>query len=103
MTLRPLPASTFFAEVTVKNPSVWAMALGGGWTYQPDFYPTGGGLFAKGAPVNKEDYVSVKMDQLIDASYEPGTPSETLKALDAYEAYAATQLPVLWMPWPGEP
>ncbi len=101
VTLEPLPASTFFSEVTVKNPSAWAMALGGGWTYQPDFYPTGGGLFATGAPVNKGGYNNSQMDQLIAQSYAPGNTHSTLHALYRYEAFAAQHLPVLWTPWPG--
>lgn len=99
--LEPLPASTFFADVTIKNPSGWAMALGGGWTYQPDFYPTGGGLFASGAPVNKGGYNSQEMDDLIAESYAPGTSQQALERLYAYEVYAAKQLPVLWMPLAG--
>lgn len=101
VTLNPLPASTFFADVTVKNPSAWAMALGGGWTYQPDFYPTGGGLFATGAPVNKGGYNNSTMDTLIAQSYAPGSRQSTLQALYRYEAFAGKHLPVLWTPWAG--
>ncbi len=98
VTLESLPASTFFADVTIKNPSDWAMALGGGWTYEPDYYPTGGGLFMTGAPVNKGGYSNATMNRLIEDSYLPGTSAQTLAALYRYESFAAKQLPVLWMP-----
>ncbi|PSR20689.1 MAG: hypothetical protein C7B45_13690 [Sulfobacillus acidophilus] len=38
------------------------------------------------------------MNRLIEDSYLPGTSAKTLAALYRYEAFAAKQLPVLWMP-----
>ncbi|MDA8192567.1 MAG: peptide ABC transporter substrate-binding protein [Thermaerobacter sp.] len=81
------------------NPSKWDMAYwGGGWTYQPDYYPTGGELFATGAAANAGHYNSTQMDSLIQNSYAPGTPSQTQAALFAYEAFAVRDIPYLWFP-----
>ena len=84
-----------------KDASSWNMAdWGGGWTYQPDYYPTGGGLFKTGSASNFQGYANNTMNQLIDKSYLPGTPAQTQQALYNYELYAAQQLPVIWLPWP---
>jgi peptide/nickel transport system substrate-binding protein len=39
------------------------------------------------------------MDTLIKNSYLPGTASQTLVRLNAYQAYARQQVPVIWLPW----
>lgn len=85
------------------NPSKWDAAFwGGGWTYQPDYYPTGGELFASGAAANAGHYDSPTMNRLIQASYQPGTPQQTKQALFAYEAWAAHDIPYLWFPWTAQ-
>lgn len=82
------------------NPSKWDAAFwGGGWTYQPDYYPTGGELFATGSAANAGHYASSTMNRLIQNSYQPGTPQQTKQALFAYEAWAAHDIPYLWFPW----
>lgn len=84
------------------DPEKWSMAdWGGGWTYQPDYYPTGGGLFATNAASNFQGYSSKTMDQLILKSYAPGTTAQTLQALYNYEKFAAANLPVIWLPYPA--
>jgi len=82
------------------NPKGWDAAYwGAGWTYQPDYYPTGGELFETGAAANAGGYNSATMNQLIQASYEPGNSAARTKALFAYEAFAAKDVPYLWFPW----
>ncbi len=82
------------------NPAKWNAAFwGGGWTYQPDYYPTGGELFATGSAANAGHYNSATMDRLIQASYAPGTTTQTRKALFAYESWAVRDIPYLWFPW----
>jgi peptide/nickel transport system substrate-binding protein len=71
------------------------------WTYQPDYYPTGGGLFKTGADSNFGGYNNGTMNHLIAESYQPGTPADTLAALYRYEEFAAQHLPVLFMPFPA--
>ena len=57
-------------------------------------YPSGEGMFATGAGENNGAYSDPEMDRLITASI--GTPG--LAGLYAYEAYAAAQQPVIFLP-----
>ncbi len=67
------------------------------WIYSPDFYPTGDGMFDTGGGVNYGGYSDPTMDRLIASStLDAGTSS-----LFAYEDYAASQLPTLFLPLPG--
>lgn len=96
--LVPEPYDTVITTMH-SNPAKWAMAYwGGGWTYQPDYYPSGGQLFAKGSAANAGDYRSHIMDTLIRASYQPGTAQQTMQALSAYEKWAWKDVPDVWMP-----
>ncbi|MGH7921715.1 MAG: ABC transporter substrate-binding protein, partial [Candidatus Dormibacteraceae bacterium] len=73
----------------------WQMGnWGGGWSYGPDFYPTGESLFATGAASNSGSYSDPTMDQLIKATL---TNSDTSKLI-AYENAAAKDLPVIYQP-----
>lgn len=99
VTLISQPFDTVISD-SPSNASQWAMIdWNGGWTYGTDPYPTGGGLFAVNGAENSGSYSSQKMDELIAASYLPGTSAQTLKALYAYERYAAEQLPAVFIPW----
>ena len=72
---------------------------GGGWTYAPDFEPTGESLFAPTGGFNVGGYNDATMTADITA-----TDFGTAKLTD-YGNYAATQLPVLYQPQafaPGE-
>ena len=72
---------------------------GGGWTYAPDFYPSGETLFTPKGGFNPGEYKDPHMTTLINA-----TTFGTAK-LTAYASYAAQQLPVLYQPQsfaPGE-
>jgi peptide/nickel transport system substrate-binding protein len=83
------------------DPTHWNMAFWGtsSWTYDPDYYPTGGSFYLTGAGANQGGYNNLNMDALIKASYTPGNPAQINNALDAYLSYAAHQLPVLWLPY----
>lgn len=80
--------------------SQWALAGGSefGWLYIPDFYPSGGSLFASGAGFNLGGYDSTTMDHLIAATYEAGSASQVRARFNAYQKYAAQNLPVLYQP-----
>jgi peptide/nickel transport system substrate-binding protein len=65
---------------------------GGGWTYAPDFYPSGETLFTPKGGFNPGEYSNAHMTTLINA-----TTFGTAK-LTAYAQYAAQQLPVLYQP-----
>jgi peptide/nickel transport system substrate-binding protein len=73
----------------------WDMEFwGGGWSYTPDYYPTGDELWATGAGSNSGGYSDPMMDSLILASEK----SNAVSALYKYEDFASTNLPVVWMP-----
>lgn len=73
----------------------WSVEMWGLWSL--DAYPTGEGLYKTGAPLNFGSYSDPKMDTLIDNSLS--APAATAQsALDAYQNYAAQQLPAIWMP-----
>lgn len=98
--LLPLPVNQVFANASQSDGSKWNMAYwGGGWTYQLDYYPTGGALFGSKGADNGGGYKSSTMDHLINQTYKPGTPQQITTAMNRYQAYAAKHLPVLWMPW----
>jgi peptide/nickel transport system substrate-binding protein len=92
------------ASDSQENSTKWAAAYWGqgnigGWTYGNP-YPSGGGLFATHGAENGGGYSNQTMDALIQKTYEPGTPSQTLHALYQYETYAADQLPgAIFVPW----
>ncbi|AUW93567.1 ABC transporter substrate-binding protein [Sulfobacillus thermotolerans] len=99
VTLVSQPFDTVISD-SPSNASQWAMIdWNGGWTYGTDPYPTGGGLFATNGAENSGSYNSQTMNQLIAASYQPGSTKQVLKALYAYEVYAAKQLPAVFVPW----
>ena len=66
------------------------------WSYNPDYYPSGDGLFNTDGGSNYGDYSNHKMDYLIAASSE----GKGAKALYNYENYAADKVPVLFLPHP---
>jgi len=97
--LRSEPFNQVIATASESTPSKWDMAWwGAGWFYGPDYYPTGGGLYATNGGDNTGSYSSSTMNALITATYAPGTPAEEQQRLDAYQAYVAQQLPVLFLP-----
>jgi peptide/nickel transport system substrate-binding protein len=65
---------------------------GGGWSYAPDYYPSGETLFAPGGGFNVGDYANATETSLITAT-TAGTAS-----LKAYSEFTAQQLPVLFQP-----
>ncbi|MDA8193249.1 MAG: peptide ABC transporter substrate-binding protein [Thermaerobacter sp.] len=100
VSLESQPFDTVLSTAQQADPSKWNMAWwGGGWTYEPDYYPTGGAFYATGAGANQGGYTNPTMDTLIKNSYNPGTSVETLNALFAYQQFAAQQTPVIWLPW----
>ena len=83
-----------FTPCTARK-ACWEIAdWGGGWLYQPDFYPTGEGIFATGAGANAGGYSDPTADKYIAAT----NYSSSLSSLYTYENYLADQLPVIWQP-----
>lgn len=104
VTLQSEPFDNVIALATPTDPTKWTLLNWGGglswsWTYQPDYFPSGGGLFGTGAANNPGQYNSRIMDALLHAIYAPGTAAQTQQRMDAYQAYAARDLPVIWLPY----
>ncbi len=79
--------------------SKWAMALAAQWGYEPDYYPTGGGMW--NVVFNPlDDFKSADLEAKIAASYLPGTLQQVQHSMYRYAVATAKDLPVLWMPEP---
>jgi peptide/nickel transport system substrate-binding protein len=98
VTLEGTPFEQVVTDET--EPAKWDMAWSNGWAYEPDYYPTGGGLFRAGAAADYGGYDNATMNTLINATYAPSTPAQAMQRLFAYEVFASKHLPVLWMPEP---
>jgi peptide/nickel transport system substrate-binding protein len=82
------------AAVSCPTGCSWEMQFWAGWSYEPDFYPTGDEIFATGAESNPGDYSNPENDQNIRATETTTSPT----AMYTYQDYLATQLPVIWEP-----
>jgi peptide/nickel transport system substrate-binding protein len=65
---------------------------GGGWSYEPDYYPTGELLFETGAGSNASNYSNPTTDNLIKQTNTSNVN------LDQYQDNVANQLPDIWQP-----
>ncbi|MBW4077665.1 MAG: peptide ABC transporter substrate-binding protein [Acidobacteria bacterium] len=75
----------------------WQMEnWGQGWSYGPDYYPTGESIFETGSGINEGSYSNPINDANINATH---TISGTA-VLYKYENYLAKQLPDIWQPNP---
>ena len=92
--------STIHNSCSFTHPcSNWQLAAtGGGWVYGPDYFPTGGEIFAPGAGSNAGYYSSATNDSNITLTHTAPTPGAETRALYTYEDYLATQLPDVWFP-----
>lgn len=96
VTLLPLPFATLLHYH--HEPSKWEVQAGISWSYGGT-YPTGGGLYGSTGGYNFFGYSNKTMDALILATHQPHpTAADAQKALDAYQVFAAQQLPNLYMP-----
>jgi peptide/nickel transport system substrate-binding protein len=95
-TFDSLLADTTPCKSTASN-CKWTFLYLGGWGFNgPGFEPTGEPLFQTGAPNNSGSYSNPEMDTLINETHT----SSSLSIFDTYANYTATQIPVLWFPWP---
>jgi peptide/nickel transport system substrate-binding protein len=73
----------------------WDMGnWGGGWTFVPDYDPTGETLFLSGSGANSGGYSDAKNDSLINQTLT----ASSLSPLYTWQDYLAKQLPVIWQP-----
>jgi len=93
--LRALPFNLVLAKLDNPHSSWQAGYIA--WTYEPDYYPTGEGMFNTGGGENYGGYSNPTLDRLIHATnVKPGR-----RWLYAYERFAARHLPVLFTPYQG--
>jgi peptide/nickel transport system substrate-binding protein len=85
------------APCKVSASCTWEMEnWGQGWSYGPDYYPTGESIFETGSGINEGSYSNPVNDANINKTH---TVSGTA-VLATYENYLALQLPVVWQPDP---
>lgn len=93
MRLRVLPFNLELAKLHPHGKWDASMIV---WSYDPDYYPSGDGLFNSGGGTNYGDYNNPMMDRLIRDSAEKNGISFLYK----YENYAYSQQPVIFLPYP---
>jgi peptide/nickel transport system substrate-binding protein len=91
---------TMDAGCTYKTPcSNWDIANWiGGWSYDPDFFPTGEEIFETGAGSDVGDYSNATNDANIIATNTAPTSSAEHTALVKYQNFLAKNLPCLYLP-----
>jgi peptide/nickel transport system substrate-binding protein len=73
----------------------WDMAnWGGGWSFVPDYYPSGETLFLSGSGANSSGYSNALNDSLINQTLT----STSLQSLFTWQDNLSQQLPVIWQP-----
>jgi peptide/nickel transport system substrate-binding protein len=78
-----------------KIPCNWDMADWGlGWSFAPDYYPTGETLFTAGSVANSGGYSNPADDTMINQTLT----SSNLQYLYNWQDYLAKQLPLMWQP-----
>jgi peptide/nickel transport system substrate-binding protein len=81
--------------VVVKAPCNWDMANWGfGWSFSPDYLPTGDQLFQCGAVANSGGYCDKTNDSLIEQTLT----NDNLSLFYQWQDYLAPQLPVMYQP-----
>jgi peptide/nickel transport system substrate-binding protein len=81
--------------VVTKSPCDWDMAnWGGGWSFAPNFLPTGEELFECAAVANSGGFCDTSNDGLISKTLTSGN----LSYMYQWQDYLSTQLPVEWQP-----
>jgi peptide/nickel transport system substrate-binding protein len=98
--LSQAPILTVFGDISPCSGAkcTWQIAnYGIGWTYFPDYYPTGEDNFLTGAATNFGGYSDPQADTLIKATLQ-ATPSSAQSALTQYQNYLVSNLPWIWQP-----
>jgi peptide/nickel transport system substrate-binding protein len=100
LNLEPKPFAQVTAQaggncVAAKLPCNWDMAnWGGGWSFSPDFAPTGEQLFLSGVVANSGGYSNPTDDAMINKTLT----SSNLQYMYNWENYLSSQIPVIWQP-----
>jgi len=73
----------------------WDMAnWGGGWTFVPDYYPSGETLFLSGSGANSSGFSNAQNDSYINQTLT----SNSLTPMYQWQTFLTAQLPVIWQP-----
>jgi peptide/nickel transport system substrate-binding protein len=100
LSLAPKPFNQVVAQysgncVVAKLPCNWDFADWGlGWSFAPDYYPSGETLFTTGSVANSSGYSDSTNDGLINQTLTSGN----LQNLYTWQDYLAKQLPLFWQP-----
>jgi peptide/nickel transport system substrate-binding protein len=100
LSLIPKPFSQVVAAsggscVAAKLPCGWDFADWGlGWSFAPDYYPSGETLFTTGSLANSSSYSNPANDSLVNQTLT----SSDLQSLYTWQDYLAKQLPLFWQP-----
>jgi peptide/nickel transport system substrate-binding protein len=102
LNLEPKPINEITAVagadcVAVKIPCNWDMANYEGFTFSPDYLPTGDVLFLSGATSNYSAYSNAQNDAMIEKTLT----SSSLSYMYTWQDYLAGQLPFEWQPFPA--
>ena len=89
------------AVCTPTQPScTWQMEnWAGGWTYAPDYYPTGGEIYQTGAGANYGSFSNPTVDSLI-AQTHIASAASAQSSLNTYQDAIIKNLPVIYQPNP---
>ena len=81
--------------VVIKAPCDWDMAnWGDGWSFSPDYLPTGEQLFLSGVVANAGGFSDPANDAMINQTLT----SSNLEVFYDWQDYLSAQLPVIWQP-----
>ncbi len=81
--------------VVTGSSCAWDFAdWGGGWSFAPDYEPTGETLFQSGSAANSSGYKNSQNDNLIQQTLT----SSSLTPLYTWQDFLQTQLPEIWQP-----
>jgi peptide/nickel transport system substrate-binding protein len=81
--------------VAAKLPCNWDMAnWGGGWSYSPDYLPTGEELFQSGVVANSGGYNNPQNDALIAKTLTSGN----MQFMYNWQDFLSAQIPMIWQP-----
>jgi peptide/nickel transport system substrate-binding protein len=81
--------------VVAKSSCDWDAGLwGGGWTFSPDYYPSGETLFQSGSGANSSGYSNTQNDDLINQTIT----SNSVQPMYDWQNFLATQVPEVWLP-----
>jgi peptide/nickel transport system substrate-binding protein len=100
LTLEPKPFAQVISVaggncVVIRAPCGWDMANWGvGWSFSPDYLPTGEQLFLSGVVANAGGFSDSKNDAMISQTLT----SSNLQVFYDWQDYLSAQLPVIWQP-----